>query len=75
MDNVLFYCYLAFMMKLPTLFRTSRACSTRGATGLSGWTPTTPSRILPPSWRGRLLIYLVFGVIPVYEPLRSRELL
>ena len=37
--------------------------------------PDHPSRILPPSRRGCLLIYLVFGAIPVYAPLRSRELL
>lgn len=30
-----------------------------------------PSRILPPSWRGRLLIYLFFGAIPVYMLLKS----
>ena len=37
--------------------------------------PDRPSRILPPSRRGCLPIYLVFGAIPVYAPLRSRELL
>ena len=33
--------------------------------------PAHPSRILPPSWRGRLLIYLLFGAIPVYMLLES----
>ena len=33
--------------------------------------PGCPSRILPPSWRGRLLIYLLFGAIPVYALLKS----
>ena len=33
--------------------------------------PDCPSRILPPSWRGRLLIYLLFGAIPVYMLLES----
>ena len=33
--------------------------------------PNCPSRILPPSWRGRLLIYLLFGAIPVYMLLKS----
>ena len=33
--------------------------------------PDRPSRILPPSWRGRLLIYLLFGAIPVYVLLES----
>jgi len=33
--------------------------------------PDRPSHILPPSWRGRLLIYLLFGAIPVYVLLES----
>ena len=148
MDNVLFYCYLAFMILIPTLsalggsghgdsltssplsstvlalsatitWRRLRwapvAAEMVGESGYVGYynvatyawryefcglayeasdvvpnlagpldarrhgtvwvDPDHPSRILPPSWRGRLLIYLVFGAIPVYAPFRSRELL
>ena len=147
MDNALFYCYLAFMILMPTLsalggsghgdsltpsllsstalvlsatiawrrLRWVPAAEMVGESGYVGYynvatyawryefcglayeasdvvpnlaglpdtrrhgtvwvDPDHPSRILPPSRRGCLLIYLVFGAIPVYAPLRSRELL
>ena len=144
MDNALFYCYLAFMILMPTLsalggsghgdsltpsllsstalalsatiaWRRLRWVPVAGESGYVGYynvatyawryefcglayeasdvvpnlaglpdtrrhgtvwvDPDHPSRILPPSRRGCLLIYLVFGAIPVYAPLRSRELL
>ena len=29
--------------------------------------PRDPSRILPPSWRGRILLYLIFGGVSAYN--------